>query len=66
MIICQSWWFASLYPLCRGVTYEQFAWFVRQSEEQISMVILEANAHQLLLPTDDEGQNNVTENYFLH
>ena len=49
-----------------GVTYEQFAWFVRQSEEQISMVILEANAHQLLLPTDDEGQNNVTENYFLH
>ncbi|MDP0869773.1 YbjN domain-containing protein, partial [Klebsiella pneumoniae] len=25
-----------------------------------------ANAHQLLLPTDDEGQNNVTENYFLH
>ena len=35
-------------------------------EEQISMVILEANAHQLLLPTDDEGQNNVTENYFLH
>ena len=50
----------------QGVTYEQFAWFVRQSEEQISMVILEANAHQLLLPTDDEGQNNVTENYFLH
>ena len=49
-----------------SVTYEQFAWFVRQSEEQISMVILEANAHQLLLPTDDEGQNNVTENYFLH
>ncbi|SQD05554.1 TPR repeat-containing protein [Escherichia coli] len=40
----------------QGVTYEQFAWFVRQSEEQISMVILEANAHQLLLPTDDEGQ----------
>ena len=49
-----------------SATYEQFAWFVRQSEEQISMVILEANAHQLLLPTDDEGQNNVTENYFLH
>ena len=46
--------------------HEQFAWFVRQSEEQISMVILEANAHQPLLPTDDEGQNNVTENYFLH
>lgn len=37
-----------------------------RAKKQISMVILEANAHQLLLPTDDEGQNNVTENYFLH
>ena len=59
-VVCQS------LSVMQGVTYEQFAWFVRQSEEQISMVILEANAHQLLLPTDDEGQNNVTENYFLH
>ncbi len=60
LVVCQS------LSVMQGVTYEQFAWFVRQSEEQISMVILEANAHQLLLPTDDEGQNNVTENYFLH
>ena len=57
LVVCQS------LSVMQGVTYEQFAWFVRQSEEQISMVILEANAHQLLLPTDDEGQNNVTENY---
>jgi hypothetical protein len=47
MIICQSWSFASLY-LSAGVTFEQFAWFLRQSEEQISMVILEASANQLL------------------
>ena len=60
LVVCQS------LSVMQGVTYEQFAWFMRQSEEQISMVILEANAHQLLLPTDDEGQNNVTENYFLH
>ena len=60
LVVCQS------LSVMQGVTYEQFAWFVRRSEEQISMVILEANAHQLLLPTDDEGQNNVTENYFLH
>ncbi|MEN1410083.1 YbjN domain-containing protein, partial [Pseudomonas aeruginosa] len=51
LVVCQS------LSVMQGVTYEQFAWFVRQSEEQISMVILEANAHQLLLPTDDEGQN---------
>ena len=49
LVVCQS------LSVMQGVTYEQFAWFVRQSEEQISMVILEANAHQLLLPTDDEG-----------
>lgn len=48
LVVCQS------LSVMQGVTYEQFAWFVRQSEEQISMVILEANAHQLLLPTDDE------------
>ncbi len=47
LVVCQS------LSVMQGVTYEQFAWFVRQSEEQISMVILEANAHQLLLPTDD-------------
>ncbi|STH42969.1 TPR repeat-containing protein [Escherichia coli] len=58
LVVCQS------LSVMQGVTYEQFAWFVRQSEEQISMVILEANAHQLLLPTDDEGQNNVYRKLF--
>lgn len=60
LVVCQS------LSVMQGVTHEQFAWSVRQSEEQTSMVILEANAHQLLLSTNDEGRNNVTENYFLH
>lgn len=34
LVVCQS------LSVMQGVTYEQFAWFVRQSEEQISMVIL--------------------------
>jgi len=37
-----------------GVTLEQFAWFMRQSEEQISMVILEARAHQMLFVPEEE------------
>ncbi|NYY80774.1 YbjN domain-containing protein [Raoultella planticola] len=31
-----------------GITVEQFGWFFRQSEEQISMVILEAAANRAL------------------
>src|SRR5690606_41618276 len=42
LVVCQS--------LCvgAGVTYQQFAGFLRQSEEQISMVMMEASAHHLL------------------
>ena len=60
LVVCQS------LSVMQGVTYEQFAWFVRQSEEQISMVILEANAHQLLLPTDDEGKITLPKTISLH
>lgn len=50
-----------------GVTLEQFAWFMRQSEEQISMVILEARAHQLLLVPEDEELKAGDDAYnFLH
>ncbi len=35
----QNWLCASLLSVMQGVTYEQFEWFVRQSEERISMVI---------------------------
>ena len=37
-----------------GVTLDQFAWFFRQSEEQISMVILEASANQVLYKSEEE------------
>lgn len=50
-----------------GVTLEQFAWFMRQSEEQISMVILEARAHQLLFVPEDEELKAGDDAYnFLH
>ncbi|WP_200983194.1 type III secretion system chaperone family protein [Klebsiella quasipneumoniae] len=48
LVVCQS---LSIGP---GVTMEQFAWFFRQSEEQISMVILEAGANQLLYKGEEE------------
>lgn len=50
-----------------GVTLEQFAWFMRQSEEQISMVILEARAHQLLfVPEEEELKAGEDAHNFLH
>ena len=50
-----------------GVTPEQFAWFMRQSEEQISMVILEARAHQLLfVPEEEEFKAGDDAHNFLH
>ncbi|SCC57975.1 YbjN domain-containing protein [Kosakonia oryziphila] len=63
LVVCQS--------LCvgPGVTFEQFAWFMRQSEEQISMVIMEANAHQILfLATEGEEEVVVGDatRHFLH
>ena len=42
LVVCQS-LFAGA-----GLSFKQFSWFMRQSEEQISMVILEACANQLL------------------
>jgi hypothetical protein len=50
-----------------GVTLEQFAWFMRQSEEQISMVILEARAHQMLFVPEEEELKAGEDAYnFLH
>jgi hypothetical protein len=60
LVVCQS-----LYVV-PGVTFEQFECFVRQSEEQISMVILEAGAHQLLFNAEEDVQNGSTETHFLH
>ena len=61
LVVCQS---LSIGP---GVTMEQFAWFFSQSEEQISMVILEAGANQLLYKGEEEepAAENV-QYHFLH
>lgn len=50
-----------------GVTLDQFAWFFRQSEEQISMVILEASANQVLYKSEEEepAAENI-QYHFLH
>lgn len=39
-----------------GLTFGQFAHFMKQSEAQISMVIMEAFANNLLLSSDDEEE----------
>ncbi len=39
-----------------GVSRAQFSWFMQQSEQQISMVILEAGAHHLLYSGEEEEQ----------
>ncbi|EOW6643526.1 YbjN domain-containing protein [Cronobacter muytjensii] len=50
-----------------GVTAEQFGAFFRQSEQQTSMVIMEARAQQLIYtPEEDEKGEAVVNNHFLH
>lgn len=50
-----------------GVNRAQFSWFMQQSEQQISMVILEAGANHLLYSGEDEEQLlNLTQAPLLH
>lgn len=60
LVVCQS--------LCvgAGVTYQQFTGFLRQSEEQISMVMMEASAHHLLYNAEEDPENNDSSSHFLH
>ena len=62
LVVCQT---LSIGP---GIAFEQFAWFMRQSEEQVSMVIMEANAHQLLFTPGEEDllAGEEEPNNFLH
>ncbi|MEM6159860.1 YbjN domain-containing protein [Erwinia sp. P6884] len=48
LIVCQS------FCVTAGLTYGQFVHFMKQSEEQISMVVLEAFANHLLVPGEEE------------
>lgn len=61
LVVCQS------IGTGAGLAFDQFAWFMRQSEEQISMVIMEASAHQLLMTPGEEEPAAVEEAHnFLH
>lgn len=60
LVVCQT------LSVAAGVSFEQFAWFIRQSEEQISMVILEACAHQLLWSPDEDETSKNELTPFLH
>ncbi|MGK9172655.1 YbjN domain-containing protein [Yokenella regensburgei] len=61
LVVCQT------LSVAAGVTTQQFAWFMQQSEEQISMVILEARAHQLLyVPEEDDKSGGDETLNFLH
>lgn len=48
LIVCQS------LSTSAGLTFGQFSSFIRQSEEQISMVIMEAFANNLLMMGEEE------------
>jgi len=61
LVVCQSLFAAP------GVNLKQFAWFMRHSEEQVSMVILEACAQQLLFNAEEEeAPAGETVRNFLH
>lgn len=60
LVVCQS------LNVSVGITHEQFTAFIKQSEEQISMVILEASANQLLFVPEDEGSEPEVKIHFLH
>jgi len=54
LIVCQS------MTITAGLTFGQFSHFMKQSEEQISMVILEAFANNLLMIGEEEEHVPVT------
>jgi hypothetical protein len=60
LVVCQS------LNASVGITREQFAAFIKQSEEQISMVILEACANQLLFVSEEEDSEPEAKIHFLH
>lgn len=59
LVVCQSLFSGA------GLSFKQFSWFMRLSEEQISMVMMEANAHHLLYSAEDDAENNDASPNFL-
>ncbi|MDH6160884.1 hypothetical protein M2354_000539 [Leclercia adecarboxylata] len=60
LVVCQS------FNATVGLTFPQFAAFIQQSEEQISMVMLEASAHQLLYNAEESAEQPESAGNFLH
>ena len=60
LVVCQSLFSGA------GLSFKQFSWFMRLSEEQISMVMMEANAHHLLYSAEDDAENNDASPNLLH
>ncbi|PWW10236.1 YbjN domain-containing protein [Mangrovibacter plantisponsor] len=61
LVVCQA------FPVAVGISREQFTHFLRQSEEQISMVILEASAQQMLWNGDeDDASRRPVSSHLLH
>ncbi|WP_226569436.1 YbjN domain-containing protein [Mangrovibacter yixingensis] len=61
LVVCQA------LPVAVGISHEQFTHFLRQSEEQISMVILEASAQQMLWSgEEDETSRSQATSHLLH
>ncbi|WP_075181229.1 YbjN domain-containing protein [Pantoea sp. 1.19] len=54
LIVCQS------LSVSAGLTYGQFAHFMKQSEDQISMIVMEAFANNLLMPGEEDDRPPVT------
>ncbi len=61
LIVCQS------ISVSAGITFGQFTHFMKQSEEGISMVIMEAFAnHLLMMGEDEERPPSVSSHSMLH
>lgn len=61
LVVCQS------LSVGIGITQAQFTWFARHSEDQVSAVIIEASAYQMLCDAeDDEGNITILQNTSLH
>jgi len=57
LIVCQS------LAIAVGISIEQFSYFLQQGEEQMSMIILEAHANDLLFAGDDEPVTEIALNH---
>ncbi|AXF65568.1 MULTISPECIES: YbjN domain-containing protein [unclassified Leclercia] len=60
LVVCQS------FSASVGLTFPQFAAFIQQSEEQISMVMLEASAYHLLYNAEEGAEQPESAGNFLH